>query len=261
MLHDCQLWVLCMSVWRLQQSPSLPALCFCSLASNTLNPIATFMKIKLERERAQQSRPVLPSFLGSPSLWRLPWALRETIPQTPVNNASLFCFSFLLEHLQTWTVSTLWQMGKWMRPGRSRQRESREGVERLKTEWKRREKKRQVESSATQWGHQAPRHEEYVGRMFGGGSVIHQRKACLSILPAGEPSLPALPCSNFLHPLSIPLSFSPLSLCLHPYRTFPGVSSTLMPSSKPWATCCASGMVPGHPSACLTCGSPCWVWL
>lgn len=45
--------------------------------------------------------------------------------------------------------------------------------------------------------------------------MIHQRKACLSILPAGESSLPALPCSNSLHPLSVPLSFSPPPpLCL-----------------------------------------------
>lgn len=49
--------------------------------------------------------------------------------------------------------------------------------------------------------------------MFGRGSVIHQRKACLSILPAGEPSLSALPCSNSPHPLSV----SPfLSLSLPP---------------------------------------------
>lgn len=47
------------------------------------------------------------------------------------------------------------------------------------------------------------RHEERAGRVFGGDSVIHQRKACLSIVPAGEPSLPALPRSNSPNPLSV----------------------------------------------------------
>lgn len=51
------------------------------------------------------------------------------------------------------------------------------------------------------------RHEEYAGRMLGRGSVIHQRKACLSILPAGEPFPAALPCSDSPHPH--PLSVSP----------------------------------------------------
>lgn len=55
------------------------------------------------------------------------------------------------------------------------------------------------------------RHEEYGGRMFGRGSVIHQRKACLSTLPAAEPSLAALPCSNSLHPLSVSLSLQNVS--------------------------------------------------
>lgn len=48
---------------------------------------------------------------------------------------------------------------------------------------------------------------------------------------------------------------------LFPCRMSPGASSTLTPSSKPWATCCALGTVPERPSACRTCGSPCWVWL
>lgn len=45
------------------------------------------------------------------------------------------------------------------------------------------------------------RHGEHVGGMPGGGSVIHQRKASLSALPAGEP----WPRSNFPRPPLISL--------------------------------------------------------
>ena len=48
--------------------------------------------------------------------------------------------------------------------------------------------------------------------MFGRGSVIHQREACLSTLPAGEPSLSASPRSNSPHSLFVSPS---LSLSLH----------------------------------------------
>lgn len=72
---------------------------------------------------------------------------------------------------------------------------------------------RQVESSVAQWGHEAAEHEQCcAGRMFARGSVIHQRKACLSIVPAGEPSHHALTGSNSPHPpLCLPLSLQNVS--------------------------------------------------
>lgn len=101
--------------------PSLPALYFCSSASNTMNPITTLIKIKSEWGGTIQPSPPPLLFL-SPSLRRMPWALQETIPQTSVNNASYGIFFF--ELLQTWSFSPT---GELIKPGRSRQRENREG--------------------------------------------------------------------------------------------------------------------------------------
>lgn len=40
-----------------------------------------------------------------------------------------------------------------------------------------------------------------------------------------------------------------------------GVSNTPTPCSRPWVTCCASGMACTPPLAWLTCGSPSSAWL
>lgn len=60
MLHDCQLWILCMRVGSYGSHP--PNSTCLSPASNRLNPIITLQKIQPERERTQSSQfsPPLP---------------------------------------------------------------------------------------------------------------------------------------------------------------------------------------------------------
>lgn len=91
-------------------------------------------------------------------------------------------------------------------------------------------------------------HTGATGSGLGRGWVIHQRK---SLWPPHH--LPRT-LTLSLHAPSHPTFSASLR------RTCPGASSTRTPSSKPWATCCASATAPGRPSACPTCGSPCWAW-
>lgn len=44
-------------------------------------------------------------------------------------------------------------------------------------------------------------------------------------------------------------------------RMTPGLSCTPLPSSRRWATCCASDTAAKPRKVCQISGSPCWVWL
>lgn len=192
MLHDCQLW-LCVCVETAQALPPSSVFLFPCLQHTE----SYYNRIKPERERG-----------GTNKRASHPLAVKHALGFEG-NKVSDFCvgvllfFSFFRALGNMNSFHPLANGGKWMMPGMPRQRESSRGCWKAE-DWR---KKRQAESSATQWGYWAMRHEEYAGRMLGRGSVIHQRKACLSILPAGEPFPAALPCSDSPHPH--PLSVSP----------------------------------------------------